>query len=145
MSAIVVSCICAMPRAVSIPCQCSILAEYLLPACLPHGIYHNDLCGTFNRYWTYTGIATRMTRKGPTKDRAPCMNRRSGRGERLRPDPETRELEMTALHPGTTVQEATGWELEVAEELETTDPSTEKELGILRELKARTEALRNQT
>jgi glutaconate CoA-transferase, subunit B len=53
---------------------------------------------------------------------------------------------MTALHPGTTVQEAkeeTGWELEVAEELETTDPPTEKELGILRELKARTEVLRN--
>jgi glutaconate CoA-transferase subunit B len=53
---------------------------------------------------------------------------------------------MTALHPGTTVQEAkveTGWELEVAEELGTTDPPTEKELGILRELKARTEVLRN--
>ena len=63
----------------------------------------------------------------------------------LRPDPETRELTMTALHPGTTVQEATGWELEVAEVLETTDPPTEKELGILRELKARTEASRNQT
>ena len=52
---------------------------------------------------------------------------------------------MTALYPGTTVQEATGWELEVAEVLETTDPPTEKELGILRELKARTEASRNQT
>ena len=61
----------------------------------------------------------------------------------LRPDPETRELTMTALHPGTTVQEATGWELEVAEELETTDPPTEKELRILRDLKARTEASRN--
>jgi glutaconate CoA-transferase, subunit B len=63
----------------------------------------------------------------------------------LRPDPEMRELTMTALHPGTTVQEAPGWELEVAEVLETTDPPTEKELGILRELKARTEASRNQT
>ena len=42
-------------------------------------------------------------------------------------------------------KEATDWELKVAEELETTDPSTEKELGILRELKVRTEASRNQT
>ncbi len=52
---------------------------------------------------------------------------------------------MTALHPGATVEEAkeaTGWKLMVAEELETTDPPTEKELGILRELKARTDASR---
>ena len=63
----------------------------------------------------------------------------------LRPDPESRELTMTALHPGATVEEAkeaTGWKLMVAEELETTDPPTEKELGILRELKARTDASR---
>ena len=63
----------------------------------------------------------------------------------LRPDPETKELTMTALHPGTTVEEAkeaTGWELKVAEELETTDPPTERELDILRDLKARTEASR---
>jgi glutaconate CoA-transferase, subunit B len=61
----------------------------------------------------------------------------------LRPDPETKELTMTALHPGATVEEAkeaTGWELKVAEELETTDPPTEKALRILRDLKARTEA-----
>jgi glutaconate CoA-transferase subunit B len=52
---------------------------------------------------------------------------------------------MTALHPGATVEEtkeATGWKLMVAEELETTDPPTEKELGIVRELKARTDASR---
>ncbi len=63
----------------------------------------------------------------------------------LRPDPETKELTMTALHPGATVEEAkeaTGWELKVAEELETTDPLTEKALRILRDLKARTEASR---
>jgi glutaconate CoA-transferase, subunit B len=60
----------------------------------------------------------------------------------LRPDPETRELTMTALHPGSTVEEATGWELKVAEELETTEPPTERELEILRDLKARTEASR---
>jgi glutaconate CoA-transferase subunit B len=63
----------------------------------------------------------------------------------LRPDPETKELKMTALHPGATVEEAkeaTGWKLMVAEELETTDPPTEEELGILRELKARTDASR---
>jgi glutaconate CoA-transferase, subunit B len=66
----------------------------------------------------------------------------------LRPDPETKELTMTALHPGTTVEEAkeaTGWELKVAEELETTDPPTEKEPEILRELKARTEASRKKS
>jgi glutaconate CoA-transferase, subunit B len=63
----------------------------------------------------------------------------------LRPDPETKELTMTALHPGTTVEEAkeaTGWELKVADELETTDPPTERELKILRDIKARTEASR---
>src|SRR5215216_2353517 len=63
----------------------------------------------------------------------------------LRPDPETKELTMTALHPGVTVEEAkeaTGWQLKVAEELESTDPPTERELEILRDLKARTEASR---
>jgi acyl CoA:acetate/3-ketoacid CoA transferase alpha subunit len=46
---------------------------------------------------------------------------------------------------GATVEEAkeaTGWELRVAEELETTDPPTERELEILRDLKARTEESR---
>jgi glutaconate CoA-transferase, subunit B len=63
----------------------------------------------------------------------------------LRPDPETKELTMTALHPGTTAEEAkeaTGWELKVAKDLETTDPSAERELEILRDLKARTAASR---
>ena len=63
----------------------------------------------------------------------------------LRPDPETKELTMSVLHPGTTVEEAkeaTGWELRVAEKVETTEPPTERELTILRDLKARTEASR---
>jgi glutaconate CoA-transferase subunit B len=49
------------------------------------------------------------------------------------------ELTLTALHPGVTLEqarEATGWELEVADELETSDPPTEDELGLLRELKS---------
>jgi glutaconate CoA-transferase subunit B len=53
----------------------------------------------------------------------------------LEPD-ETGELVLTALHPGKTAQEAldnTGWPLKVADILRTTEPVTEKELGILRE------------
>lgn len=53
----------------------------------------------------------------------------------LEPD-KTGELALTALHPGRTVAEAkenTGWELEVAPQLRTTEPVTEKELRILRE------------
>jgi glutaconate CoA-transferase, subunit B len=56
----------------------------------------------------------------------------------LRPDGDGR-LVLTALHPGVTVEqarEATGWELAVADELETTDRPTAEELGKLRELKA---------
>ena len=65
----------------------------------------------------------------------------------LRPDPETKELVLKALHPGATVEqadEATGWELKVANELEETDPPTEKELEILRDLHARTEAAKEE-
>jgi glutaconate CoA-transferase subunit B len=53
----------------------------------------------------------------------------------LEPD-ETRELVLTALHPGKIAQEAienTGWSLKVAADLQTTAPVTEKELKILRE------------
>lgn len=63
----------------------------------------------------------------------------------LRPDPETREFTLTALHPGATVEaahEATGWELKVAEKVTTTEPPTEEELRVLRDLRARTEAAR---
>src|SRR5215207_1505466 len=63
----------------------------------------------------------------------------------LRPDPQTKEFTLTALHPGATVEqakEATGWDLKVAQKVTTTDPPAEKELEILRDLKARTEAAR---
>ena len=53
----------------------------------------------------------------------------------LEPD-ETGELVLTALHPGKTAQEVldnTGWPLKVADIVRTTEPVTEKELGILRE------------
>lgn len=57
----------------------------------------------------------------------------------LRPDPQTRELTLTKVHPGVTVEqarEATGWDLRVAPDLVTTEPPTERELAVLRELTA---------
>jgi glutaconate CoA-transferase subunit B len=59
----------------------------------------------------------------------------------LTPDPVTKELTLTNLHQGVTVEQAiaaTGWELKVAARLETTAPPTEKELAVLRDLNART-------
>lgn len=61
----------------------------------------------------------------------------------LRPDPETKELTLTALHPGATAEQArgaTGWDLKVADQTTTTDPPTGEELRVLRDLRARTEA-----
>ena len=66
----------------------------------------------------------------------------------LRPDPETKELTLMALHPGATVEaarEATGWELRVAEDPEVTAPPADEELVVLRDLRARTEAARKGT
>jgi len=63
----------------------------------------------------------------------------------LRPDPETKELTLTALHPGASVEgarAATGWDLKVADEVGRTDPPTEEELGVLRDLRERTAAAR---
>ncbi len=57
----------------------------------------------------------------------------------LRPDPETRELVLTQVHPGVDVErvrEATGWDLRVSPELSTTEPPTDRELTVLRELQA---------
>jgi glutaconate CoA-transferase subunit B len=57
----------------------------------------------------------------------------------LEPDPETRELVLTHVHPGISpeqAQEATGWELKIASELVTTEPPTDEELSELRELVA---------
>ncbi len=65
----------------------------------------------------------------------------------LRPDPVSRELTLVALHPGASVEaarEATGWELRVAEDLDTTEPPTGEELRILRDLRARTAAARKE-
>ena len=57
----------------------------------------------------------------------------------LEPDPGTCELTLTRLHPGVEVEqarEATGWDLQVAENLSSTEPPTDEELKALRELVA---------
>jgi glutaconate CoA-transferase, subunit B len=57
----------------------------------------------------------------------------------LTPDPETKELTLTSVHPGVSIQQAvdaTGWPLKVALEIETTAPPTATELGVLRNLHA---------
>ena len=61
----------------------------------------------------------------------------------LEPDPETNELTLVAVHPGVDVgkvREETGWELVVHPGLRTTQPPTQDELQILRDLKKRTAA-----
>lgn len=58
----------------------------------------------------------------------------------LEPDPGTRELTLTRIHPGVDVDQvraATGWELRVADELGATEPPTEEELTTLRGLKTK--------
>jgi glutaconate CoA-transferase subunit B len=58
----------------------------------------------------------------------------------LEPDSETRQLVLTHTHPGVSaeqVQDATGWELEVAADLMETEPPSEAELACLRELVSR--------
>jgi glutaconate CoA-transferase, subunit B len=55
----------------------------------------------------------------------------------LEPDPETRELVLTALYPGATVDEAiaaTGWPLRVADDLAVVAAPTDDELVALRAL-----------
>jgi glutaconate CoA-transferase subunit B len=61
----------------------------------------------------------------------------------LRPDPETRELTLTQVHPGVSVERAreqTGWQLQVSDDLEETEPPSEEELRELRRLRATLEA-----
>ena len=61
----------------------------------------------------------------------------------LTPDPVSRELTLTAIHPGITVEQArasTGWDLKVATQLVHTVAPTAAELAALRELHARTAA-----
>lgn len=57
----------------------------------------------------------------------------------LEPDPESRELVLTRLHPGATVEQAkaaTGWPLRVADSVGTTEPPNGTELEVLRALRA---------
>ena len=63
----------------------------------------------------------------------------------LEPDPGSGELTLVALHPGASVEDArgaTGWDLKVAGEVATTEPPTEDELRVLRDLQERTAAAR---
>ena len=56
----------------------------------------------------------------------------------LEPDPESRELTLTRVHPGVTADEAraaTGWELRAADRLEVSEPPSETELAALRALR----------
>jgi glutaconate CoA-transferase, subunit B len=58
----------------------------------------------------------------------------------LEPDPHTRELTLTELHPGVELQqirENTGWELQVAPAPTRTPPPDDDELSALRELTSR--------
>ena len=66
----------------------------------------------------------------------------------LKPDPVTKELTLTHLHPGATVEQAkesTGWSLRVATDVQETTPPTDTELTELRDLNARTAAAHAQT
>src|SRR5215470_8992395 len=59
----------------------------------------------------------------------------------LAPDPASKELTVTALHPGVTreqVARATGWKVRFAAELGETAPPTDLELDTLRDLERRT-------
>jgi glutaconate CoA-transferase, subunit B len=59
----------------------------------------------------------------------------------LEPDPDTCELTLTAVHPGVSVDDAraaTGWELAVAATPGVSEPPTDEELAVLRDLTAGT-------
>lgn len=59
----------------------------------------------------------------------------------MRPDPETRELVVTDLHPGITadqVREKTGWDIRFANDVRQTTAPTDHELDVLRALLKRT-------
>jgi glutaconate CoA-transferase subunit B len=61
----------------------------------------------------------------------------------LEPADGSRELTLTSLHPGVTVEqarEATAWDLRVADDLATTAAPTDQELVVLRTLTARKES-----
>lgn len=57
------------------------------------------------------------------------------------PDPVTKEMTVVSIHPGVTreqIQENTGWAVKFAANVAETPAPTEKELGTLRDLNART-------
>jgi len=57
----------------------------------------------------------------------------------LRPDPDSCELTLTEVHPGVSVdeaREACGWELRVAGDVSESDPPSDEELRVLRQLRA---------
>jgi glutaconate CoA-transferase subunit B len=61
----------------------------------------------------------------------------------LEPDPVTRELTVTSIHPGVdreTIAAQTGWPIKFASDVGTTEPPTANELRILRDLLHRTAA-----
>lgn len=58
----------------------------------------------------------------------------------LEPHPEHRELTLVATHPGVTVEDVqaqTRWPLRVSPQVDETEPPSEYELAVLRDLKAR--------
>jgi glutaconate CoA-transferase subunit B len=60
-----------------------------------------------------------------------------------RPHPETKEMQVAALHPGVTreaIQESVAWRVSYAQALEETPAPTKEELEVLRDLQARTKA-----
>lgn len=66
----------------------------------------------------------------------------------LEPDRETKALTMTRLHPGKTRKEArdaTGWELQFADDLRETRPPAQDELEALRDLQQRSDEAYRQT
>lgn len=61
----------------------------------------------------------------------------------LEPEPDSKELMLTSLHAGISVDEvleATGWRLKISEQLRETDPPSSLHLDVLRDLQARSTA-----
>jgi glutaconate CoA-transferase subunit B len=64
------------------------------------------------------------------------------------PDPVTKEMTVTSIHPGVTRDEIkanTGWPVRIASEVTATPAPSEQELSVLRELHARTARAHGET